>query len=104
MLSPFTQAGTKVICVQAQRDILPVLREGGTYTVHGIMPTEDTGYGVWLVETLSQHQRWRVLWRIVKTGDFRRKRVSYSLHDFELLALPECLTELLNVAPVKQDA
>ena len=99
MISPHTAPGTKVVCVddvghhRYQLVRTPArgmdgLTKGQLYTVTGIhfAPLTKAGYGV----ELSEIKR-------------RGGNQFFALERFKLAPLPECLTSILDAAPVDAD-
>jgi hypothetical protein len=98
MISPHTSPGTKVVCIDANSDGkymsapwiggLGDLQQGQIYTVKAIYPTDRaiSGFAVLLYEIeRDQVQGW-------------------AIDRFRYLDLPSCISDALNVQPVKDKA
>ncbi len=94
MISPHTPPGTKIVCINDQRAIAPI-KKNAVYTVAEIVPVEKSPskFHVVLVE-IEIDATWQVM------TDAR----GFSLHRFRYLDLPSCLTDILNMQPVKDNA
>ncbi len=94
MISPHTPPGTKIICINAKRSIAPI-KKNAVYTVAEIVPVEKSPskFHVVLAE-IDIDQVWQAM------TDAR----GFSLHRFRYLDLPQSITSLLNVQPIKDDA
>jgi hypothetical protein len=106
MISSHTPPGTKVLyrpdgdpsaddfAIAAE---LPALSEGGHYTLHRIVECDDMSFGVALLETAAAQGK---PVPVTLNGKKWSAFLFYRLEDFVPAALPQCLTELLDVAPV----
>lgn len=101
MISPHTPPGTRVVCIDdSSYKYLPTLVKGRVYIVDSMEPTTYGDVGVCLVEMLSHHaKRYPEGWWLWK----KEYQYSYVRDDFELAALPECLTSILQGAPLDSE-
>jgi hypothetical protein len=97
MISPMTAPGTKIVAIDTCEGPGPIpdLIVGKVYTLDEIVESCDgTGLGVRLQEV--DHSR---LWAPKWWKPWARVHCVYGVEDFELAALPGCLTEILVRAP-----
>lgn len=108
MISPFTPPGTKVVCINADRDFARVpgfatydedcswpIREGAVYTVLSIQPANVPSLAKLDVALVEIDEQW--------SDGIRWHRRCFAITRFRRAELPSCLTELLDAAPVSQD-
>jgi hypothetical protein len=89
MISPHTPPGTKVVCIQtfeATAAYVQKLTVGAVYTLGVIYenPVVPGEFAAMIVEGAKNH--------------------GYSLDQLALAALPDCLTSILDKAPILEDA